>query len=276
MIGQTDRQAVNSAINRIRKYWTDRQYLDLVCGSLDPQYHHDFNEYLFKLYYHRYYYLFKRYLSWHTPGARFLEVGPGWGHVALIAREAGFSVKTVGLDCNPAVLNIFAACGIEYRQVNIEKDKLPFTDDAFEIISFSEVLEHLAENVNGVLAELYRVLKPDRGNLLIMTDNAARLDNLVYLILGRNIYPPVEAVLNRRSPENHVREYLLPEIITALQAQGFMVNEQRYLPWPVWGPGNLRYTYQANLITWISRIIYFSVVQCLVTRRNYLLVTAKK
>jgi len=51
--------------------------------------------------------------------------------------------------------------------INIEKEKLPFNDNSFDMILCTEVLEHLIQDPSFMLSELNRVLK--EGGLLVLT-----------------------------------------------------------------------------------------------------------
>jgi SAM-dependent methyltransferase len=63
-------------------------------------------------------------------------------------------------------------------------EPLPFADQYFSIVTFSEVLEHLpVESVNFVLAEISRVLCPG-GILIASSPNQAGLENRLRLLKG--------------------------------------------------------------------------------------------
>ena len=71
-----------------------------------------------------------------------------------------------------------------FKQVNIEKDKLPYPSNSFDTIVIGEVLEHL-ENYFFVLRETHRVLKPD-GNLVITIPNIKNIMFLNYVKFIKN------------------------------------------------------------------------------------------
>ncbi len=73
----------------------------------------------------------------------------------------------------------FAHCGMEvygtdreevfdgvYSGINLEKDKLPFEDNYFDVVFSKSVIEHIHQPEN-YMNEMYRVLKPG-GRLIIM------------------------------------------------------------------------------------------------------------
>ena len=78
----------------------------------------------------------------------------------------------------------------------------------FDHILFCEVLEHLTNHPLRAVLQLKKVLKPD-GMLVLTTPNAARLENVVAFIEGRNIYDPYSAY----GPYGrHNREYTRHEL----------------------------------------------------------------
>ncbi len=104
-----------------------------------------------------------------------------------------------------------------YQNLNIESSPFPFEDDRFDVVVFGEVLEHLTNDPMRALQEIARVLKPD-GRLVLTTPNAARLENVVAFIEGRNIYDPYSAY----GPYGrHNREYTRHELHMLMQHCGF-------------------------------------------------------
>jgi len=61
----------------------------------------------------------------------------------------------------------FECTGIDYPEVNFEKDKLPYKAASFDFIFCKSVIEHLA-NTNHFLKEIHRVLRPN-GVAIILT-----------------------------------------------------------------------------------------------------------
>jgi len=70
-------------------------------------------------------------------------------------------VKGYGVDISKDPLS-YASEEIRSNIIllNIEKEKLPFKDNTFNLITILEVLEHLHEH-DRILSEMYRVLKPN-------------------------------------------------------------------------------------------------------------------
>jgi arsenite methyltransferase len=94
-----------------------------------------------------------------------IDLGSGAGNDAFIARhETGESGKVVGIDFTPAMIEkarhnaeVRGFNNVEFRQGDIEK--MPVTANTADVIVSNCVL-NLVPNKNGVIKEIYRVLKP--------------------------------------------------------------------------------------------------------------------
>lgn len=105
----------------------------------------------------------------------------------------------------------------EYRNINIEDSSLPYSDATFDYMLFCEVLEHMTHDPLRAVLELKRVLKPD-GTMILTTPNAARLENVVTFLEGRNMYDPFSAY----GPYGrHNREYTRHELHLLMTHCGF-------------------------------------------------------
>jgi SAM-dependent methyltransferase len=112
-------------------------------------------------------------------GARVLDAGCSTGYVSsgLYPR-----LKLTGVDIEKEAV---AFCRARRQGEFIEADlsKLPFSGQAFDLILFTNTIEHL-EDPHPILNELTRVLKPG-GKMLITTENCA---NVFWLILEQTWY----------------------------------------------------------------------------------------
>ena len=98
-------------------------------------------------------------------GDTVIDLGSGAGNDCFIARaEAGESGKIIGIDFTPAMIDKARANAekrgfnnVEFRQGDIEK--MPVTSNVADVIVSNCVL-NLVPNKDGVISEIYRVLKP--------------------------------------------------------------------------------------------------------------------
>jgi ubiquinone/menaquinone biosynthesis C-methylase UbiE len=93
-------------------------------------------------------------------GMRFLEPGCGRGEHLRLFKNLG--VDTYGLDLSPES-PIFAK-DLNIQLCDVEKERLPYPDNYFDVIYSKSFLEHLRDP-KKFLNEAHRVLKP--GGLLL-------------------------------------------------------------------------------------------------------------
>jgi ubiquinone/menaquinone biosynthesis C-methylase UbiE len=94
-----------------------------------------------------------------------IDLGSGAGNDAFIARnETGETGKVIGIDFTPGMIDIARQNNevrgfnnVEFRQGDIEK--MPVTANTADVIVSNCVL-NLVPNKDGVIKEIYRVLKP--------------------------------------------------------------------------------------------------------------------
>jgi SAM-dependent methyltransferase len=104
---------------------------------------------------------------------------------------------------------------------NVESDVLPYPDGHFDLVLFCEVLEHLTEDPMRALIEIRRVLKPT-GRLVLTTPNAAALQNVFKMLMGKSVADRYSAY----GPYGrHNREYTRKEVIDLLAAVGFSTDQ---------------------------------------------------
>lgn len=98
-------------------------------------------------------------------GDTVIDLGSGAGNDAFIARhETGDSGKVIGIDFTPAMIDkartnaeLRGYNNVEFRQGDIEK--MPVTSNVADVIVSNCVL-NLVPNKDGVIKEIFRVLKP--------------------------------------------------------------------------------------------------------------------
>jgi SAM-dependent methyltransferase len=99
-----------------------------------------------------------------APGATrsHLDIGAGQGELIRRLAEA-MPLRSAACDFH---VERFDGAEVPIAQVDLEREPLPYADGAFDLVTCSEVVEHL-ENYRALLREAYRVAKP--GGLLVLT-----------------------------------------------------------------------------------------------------------
>lgn len=99
--------------------------------------------------------------------------------------------------------------------------------ERFDLIVFSEVLEHLCVAPEFVFAFLSSLLSSD-GVLVCTTPNAADISKRIRLFLGRNPYERLR--LNSTNP-GHIREYTGQELREIVDSVGLNCTSHSYFNW---------------------------------------------
>ncbi len=123
-----------------------------------------------------------------------LDIGAGRGE--LIARLAT-AIPLESFACDFHVER-FQVPGVPIERVDLNSEPLPYAGEEFDLVTCSEVLEHL-ENPRGVLREIHRVLKPG-GLFIVTTPNVANAYSRVrYLVSGfANLFGPLPVRNDKR------------------------------------------------------------------------------
>ena len=106
--------------------------------------------------------------GWLRPGMRILEIGGGNGIQASVVAAWGYELMSIDLPERPFPRPYLFPVK-DYDGINI-----PATDESFDLIFSSNVLEHVA-HLPPLFAEMRRVLKPDGLALHILPTPAWRL-----------------------------------------------------------------------------------------------------
>ncbi len=112
---------------------------------------------------------------------RVLDIGCLTGYLSHFLQQNGNTVS--GVDFLTSAVNIAQSKGIDAKVCNVENDTLPFSDNTFDCVVFSEIIEHLVDP-NVALEEIKRVLKQE-GTLIISTPNMAYIQYRLELLFGR-------------------------------------------------------------------------------------------
>ncbi len=163
-----------------------------------------------------------------NPKGPILEIGSAPGHMtALLAMH---NLDITGVDLAPErVASISNEFKLNIQACDIELAPLPFSDNSFEYIVFSEVFEHLRIDLPFTLSQLNRVLVPG-GKLLLTTPNVYSLPSIARFLTGRSIADPIIEFgkLRGLGHMGHVREYSSKEVGRCLEASGFVLNSTNY------------------------------------------------
>ncbi len=178
----------------------------------------------FNLHYWRYVETLREMVTW--SGKRVLDVGIIPGHMGMALKGLGCDVCGV-TDARLDMSDRWAAEKITVSRAIVDREPLPYADDSFDGVLFTEVLEHLLYDPRKLVDEIYRVLRP-KGELVVSTPNVLRIENKIKVLLGRNIYPRHENFYFSDLYRRHNREYTMQELIDLFKPR-FSTKKMRYI-----------------------------------------------
>jgi len=176
-----------------------------------------------------------RYILSHAPSGstppRMLDVGAQFGSLAVYAVKLGCHAAAVDYGPTTKVFQkVVADHGVDYQECDVGAEPLPFSDNQFDFVTYTDVIEHHPFSPKRVLREIHRVLVPG-GRVIVVTPNHATLYNRVKLIFGGSVNDDFDYFFDmcaeERIYEGHHREYTRAELTAALRRTQFQVRECR-------------------------------------------------
>lgn len=119
--------------------------------------------------------------------ARHLDIGAGCGGL-IQALDGAMDLSSRACDFH---VELFALKAIDCRKVDLNRANLPYPDAEFDLVTSSEVIEHL-ENFRALLREAYRVTT-NGGVVILTTPNVLNVKSRIrYLVAGfANLFGPL-------------------------------------------------------------------------------------
>lgn len=188
-------------------------------------------------------------------GSTVVEIGVG--PISAITKQLK-NVRVIGVDLGDDQLPLCDKFNIDLRMCDIQTEPLPLENGSVDMVLFLQVIEHLCMYPNVILDQIYKKLKTG-GYLVVSTVNFLRISNRIRTLLGltplKNCFEPSE------DGRNHIREYVLSELLYYLKKSGFNIEETDRFALPA---GSV-------IISTLLRFMYIYP-----SFRNYFMIIAKK
>lgn len=125
--------------------------------------------------------------------AKILDIGAGLGHSLLPLKKFGWN-NLYAVDIDNFNQDFFKKNDIDFNLADIERNKLPYEDNFFDVVLTFHVVEHL-QSPNNFLNEIYRVLK--KGGILILVTPDWRKQYKIFWRDHTHVHPYDKESINR-------------------------------------------------------------------------------
>lgn len=175
---------------------------------------------------------------------RLLDVGCAHGWFLREAASSGWAA--VGIEPDPDIARVASLSGAEIRNGTFPASLEP--DERFDVITFNDVFEHLAD-VNAALRACDAALKP--GGLLVINlpDARGALYRLASLLAGVGLPRPLERLWQKGFASPHLTYFTAPLLRRLAARHGFRPLYSGRLPSVAWKGlwSRLRYDRRATV-----------------------------
>lgn len=152
-----------------------------------------------------------------------LDIGGHWLLNSIIFAKQGHNVYAADIyeqiepdnRIIPKIAHDFNIKLVNYNSLQDTVELLSLEDVAFDLVVFSEIIEHLTFNPVQFWKVIYKVLKP-KGRIVITTPNfyflPHLLKNLMRILIGNGVTPTVDHILKTNTYGHHWKLYTRKEI----------------------------------------------------------------
>jgi len=182
-------------------------------------------------------------------GHRILDIGCRAGNLTQYYCTGN---DVVGVDIDRRALEVCRQrLGIECHWIDIDSEPLPFPDQHFDIVIFTEVMEHL-RFPQKALEEIRRVLK-NSGRLIGSVPNAFRLRNRWRFLWGKPIDkdPSHLRIYSRQLLYETLHRYF--GSVRIFGVSGHLLGNAKYgVPVYAWLPSGIKFLFCSDLVFEVS------------------------
>lgn len=194
-----------------------------------------------------------------------LDVGCGEGQLLLVLKKKGFDafgidryafnyrINAQGQDVGSRLREFLQDKNIKIKEMDVEKDKIPYVDNFFDLVICNAVIEHLHNSPEPLMKEMKRVLKPE-GYLIVNVPNYASLDYRINALLGRSNHESIDifyfhkrCLIGNNNFIGHIRLYTITELKQIFLWEGF-----REIYWETFDADGSTFGFRELLSLWFK------------------------
>ncbi len=200
---------------------------------------------------------------------RGLEIGTGYGALILSLARLFPEFEWSGIE-HPArrytkgkeYLELFHQFDCHLKICDLTEQQLPFADNHFSFISFSEVLEHLPmEKVLFVIKEMQRVLCRG-GWIIVSSPNLVSLLNRIAILRGKAIFAPPVPLEYAGGTFGHIHLYTAEEFVALCWPFGLQMRQVQYASrYLKYKQGSVFWKKVAYKICWLAEILCWPITK---------------
>jgi len=162
-----------------------------------------------------------------TTSDQVLDIGSSDTMVQLLDHYSNY--KSIYALTHPQYSLSYIKPNVHNIRADLDETQIP-TDEKFETIICTEMLEHCAKDPMNIFAEANRLLSPT-GIFILSVPNICSLASIHAMLAGR--HPQLTASYDTNSTNRHNREYTPKEILTLFTGSGFQLIELTTIDcWP--------------------------------------------
>lgn len=195
------------------------------------------------------------YIPYSSCAIRILDIGTTPFTIFIKEVYPHYEVSTV--DRTNLMESRCKARGIQFKQCDLDEQSIPFEDDYFDLVIFTEVLEHIFAPPTEVLREIRRIVRV-RGKLILSVPNIATLYKRIKLLFGITPLWNPDDLMKKGwvHGHGHIHIYTMKEITSLLKACNFTISNKKFLQQSIWDAfKNSNKVAILRLIHWVYLIV---------------------
>lgn len=154
---------------------------------------------------------------------RLLDIGPT--PFTIFIKKNFPQYEIWALDRTNLLENRFKSEGIQLKVTDLDNIRIPFEDEYFDIVIFTEALEHVFAPPTCILTEVKRIMRPS-GKLILSVPNIATLSKRIRLLFGITPLESADVQMQKewKHGHGHIHEYTKKEILSICKSVNFKIS----------------------------------------------------